>query len=58
MIRLALDECKKLGMERVLMICDRDNIGSAKAIVKNGGVLENEFIDSEGKIEQRDWIAL
>lgn len=58
MIRLALEECKKLGIERVLMTCDKDNIGSARSIIKNGGVLENEFLNDEGKIEQRYWITL
>lgn len=57
MIALALDECKKLGIDRVLMVCDKDNIGSAKSIQKNGGVLENEIL-SEDSIEQRYWIAL
>lgn len=58
MIRLALSECKKLGIDRVLMVCDKDNIGSAKSIVKNGGVLENEVTDTEGNIEQRYWIDI
>ena len=58
MIKLALQECKKLGIDRVLMICDKDNIGSAKSIINNGGVLENEFVNSEGVIEQRYWIEL
>lgn len=58
MIRLALTECRKLGIDRVLMICDKDNIASAKSILKNGGVLENEFIDGDGKTEQRYWIKL
>lgn len=58
MIRLALEECRKLGIDRVLMTCDKDNVGSAKSIVKNGGVLENEFVNSDGEIEQRYWIEL
>ena len=58
MIALALDECKKLGIHRVLMTCDKDNIGSAKSIINNGGVLENEVINEEGIIEQRYWIDL
>lgn len=58
MIKLALEECKKLGILQVLMICDKDNIGSAKSIIKNGGVLENEFTNSEGTTEQRYWIDL
>ena len=57
MIALALEECRKLKLSRVLMVCDKQNIGSAKSIVKNGGVLENE-IEVEGKIEQRYWISL
>ena len=58
MVRLALIECKKLGISRVLMTCDRDNVGSAKSIIKNGGVLENEFLNADGQIEQRYWIDL
>lgn len=56
MIRLALIECRKLGIDRVLMVCDKTNVGSAKSIIKNGGVLENEFLDEDGKIQQRYWI--
>ncbi|MBR7082735.1 MAG: GNAT family N-acetyltransferase [Clostridia bacterium] len=58
MIRLALDECKKLGIGKVLIVCDKDNVGSAKSIIKNGGVLENEIVDSDGNIEQRYWITI
>lgn len=58
MVRLALIECKKLGIDRVLMTCDKANIASAKTIVRNGGVLENEVVNEEGKTEQRYWIAL
>lgn len=56
-IRLALKECRKLGIRRVLMDCDKDNIGSAKAIQNNGGVLEDE-IYVNGEISQRYWISL
>ena len=58
MIGLALEECRKLGIDKVLMTCDKDNIGSRKSILKNGGVLENEFVNEEGNIEQRYWIDL
>ena len=57
MIALALEECKKLGIHKVLMCCDKENIGSAKSIIKNGGILENE-VEAEGHIEQRYWIQL
>lgn len=58
MIRLSLTECRKLGIDRVLMVCDKANIGSAKSIIKNGGILENEFTDENGKTHQRYWINL
>ena len=57
MIGLALEECKKLGIDKVLMVCDKENIGSAKSIINNGGGLENEVV-VEGVTEQRYWIAL
>lgn len=57
MVGLALEECKRLGIKKVLMVCDKDNIGSAKSIIKNGGILENEQKE-DGKVEQRYWINL
>ena len=57
MVGLALEESQKLGIDKVLMVCDKENIGSAKSIQKNGGILENEvFVD--GLWEQRYWINL
>lgn len=57
MIALALEKCRALGIERVLMVCNKDNIGSAKSIQNNGGVLENE-VEVAGVIVQRYWIDL
>ena len=57
MIALALEECRKLGIDRVLMCCDKDNPASAKTIIKNRGVLENEVMD-EGSLVQRYWIEI
>lgn len=37
------------------MVCDKENIGSAKSIQNNGGILENEVL-VEGVIKQRNWI--
>ena len=47
-----------IAIDKVLMICDKDNIGSAKSIINNGGILENEFMNSDGEIEQRYWITI
>ena len=57
MINLALKEAKKLGIKRVLMVCDKNNIGSAKSILNNGGILENEVLVG-GIVEQRYWIDI
>ena len=57
MLALALEECRRLGLERVLLTCDRENPASANVMIKNGAVLENE-VDEEGVIVQRYWIAL
>ena len=57
MIGLALAECRKLGISKVLMVCDKENVGSARSIQKNGGVLENEIV-VDGVTEQRYWISV
>ena len=54
MIGLALEECKKLGINKVLMVCDKENIGSAISIIKKGGILENELIENCNMIENCD----
>lgn len=58
MLALALEECRRLGIVRVLITCDKDNIGSARTIQKNGGILENEITDDNGEVIQRYWIDI
>ncbi|HOJ32682.1 MAG TPA: GNAT family N-acetyltransferase [Candidatus Hydrogenedentes bacterium] len=48
----------RLGLSRVLITCDSDNIGSARIIQKNGGCFENEVIsDWSGKPVSRFWVS-
>ncbi len=56
-ISLALDKCRAMGIEKVLMTCDKSNIDSAKSIINNGGILESEH-EVDGVMEQRYWIGL
>ena len=62
MLRQMLQKCKESGKEKVLLACDKENIGSVKTIVHNGGVLENEVKDdvglSDSGIIQRYWIDI
>ena len=56
-LALALKECKEMGMKEILLTCDKDNIASAKTIISNGGILENEVEDGD-TITQRYWINI
>ena len=62
MLRLMLIKCKEYGKKRVLLTCDKENIASAKTMISNGAILENEVADG-GRISwsgtiQRYWIEL
>lgn len=54
---LALEKYKDRNMKKVLITCDKENVASAKTILYNGGVLENEVLEEEG-ITQRYWVSL
>lgn len=45
MLEYALEECKKYGLNKVILGCYKDNIGSAKTIIKNGGILIREDLE-------------
>lgn len=56
-LALALSIVEGLGMKRVLIICNKKNIASARTIINNGGVLENE-VTKDGETTQRYWIEI
>ena len=59
MLKEVLTFCRnELDLDKVLLTCDKDNPGSAKVILANDGILENELATSEGTITQRYWISL
>ena len=51
MLRAALPVARGLGIDRALVTCDTDNVGSRRVIEANGGVLEDE---RHGKL--RFWV--
>ena len=58
-LRLAKEICKSLNMEKILISCHKENLASAKTILRNGGLLENEVVDHRnGEVLQRYWITL
>lgn len=54
-LAIALEKCADIGLERVLVTCDKNNLASARTILACHGVLENE-ICTEEHITQRYWI--
>lgn len=59
MLKLALPKCRELGMEKVLITCIEDNIGSRKTILANGGEYESTVYEPEVKVNlERYWIEL
>jgi len=48
-----------MGLDRILVTCDTENVASAKVILKCGGVLEDQFYhQGVGYEVSRYWIAL
>lgn len=53
MLAAGLDECRTIGIPRVLLTCAVDNVPSRKVILANGGIREDER-----RGEDRFWIDL
>ena len=59
LLTLTLERAGELGLRRVMVTCDTDNIGSARIIQKNGGQFAGESLSDESrKPVSRYWIDL
>ena len=59
MLSLSLPKCRELGIQRVLITCDKSNEASRKTILKNGGVYESTVFEPDEKTHiERYWIDL
>lgn len=57
LLRLGLEECKKMGMNEVLVTCRQENYVSRKCILANGGKFEDmRHIDDN--FYERYWVDL
>lgn len=54
-LKLALEEAKKLNIHPVMLTCNKNNIGSAKTIIKNWWELECEY-ERDEEIQLKWWI--
>ena len=58
-LRLGLEKARELGLLKVLVTCDEDNIGSKKIIEHNGGIFENAIeIEGDPVKNLRYWIVI
>jgi predicted acetyltransferase len=55
-LRQALVVIRAEGVSPVLVTCDEENDGSARAIERNGGIYESSVDDEEGHRIRRYWI--
>lgn len=59
MLRQALPHCARLGIERVLVTCNEDNLASQKAIERNGGRFEDySGLSNPNERKRRYWIEV
>ena len=49
----------EIGIDRALVTCGKENVGSVRVILGNGGVFESEEFNPEGgEVVQRYWIQV
>jgi len=59
MLKMVLPFCQEIGIDKVLISCIDDNIGSEKTILANGGVYESTVHEpNEDRDLKRFWITL
>jgi predicted acetyltransferase len=59
MLRQTLPIARSVGLKRILLTCDDDNVASQRVIMSNGGVLENVIWEEGLRVpKRRYWIDL
>src|SRR5699024_69328 len=58
LLSLSLEKAQELGIKKVLVVCDKTNLGSLKVIRNNNGIVASDFVEDDGNIVQRFWIEL
>jgi predicted acetyltransferase len=55
MLSLCLEKCHSFGLEKVLITCDDDNVGSRKTIISNSGIFDGK-VSTETGYTERYWV--
>jgi len=57
MLKQNLENCRTKGLDKILIVCNSDNIASEKTIIANGGILEKEIL-VDSHTMKRFWVEL
>lgn len=58
-LAFSLPEAKKLGISKILVTCNDNNLSSRRIIEENGGILENIVENSKDHpLKRRYWITM
>ena len=57
-LKLALEKVKKIGLKKILITCDDNNIGSAKTIEACGGIYNDTLADAEANRIKRYFVEV
>lgn len=55
-LRLSLEKTRELGITKVLVVCDANNEPSRRVILRNGGIQDENYVESNGNVVERFWI--
>lgn len=58
LLKAGLDKARQIGLQKVLILCEKNNLASKAIIIKHGGTFESEIVDSDGHCYLRFWIIL
>jgi predicted acetyltransferase len=56
LLKLSLEKAKELEINKVLVVCDTNNIASEKTILNNNGKRDEDYIKEDGVVIKRYWI--
>ncbi len=58
-LRQTLCRAKALGLRKIRLTCDKENVASARTILRNGGRFdEEEYMPEQHRIVARYWVSL
>lgn len=57
-LELSLEKAHEIGLKKVMVTCNDDNIGSQKVIEKNGGVLKDKVQTEDEGLVRHYWIEV